>query len=384
MTTQALESLRFIRKTHLAPGEYRKNFHQIDREIIAAIGSPDADRVTPLMSKIYLRLVNAPERFWEREGVLRIEAEVREGKLLKAWGVLCDLVGVAGATASKALAWMHEQGIIGYFSGKNGVGMRIFFNRASSSIGVRGNAGGKKILAFHPTSRDGAPASTYEAAFNDSFAVKENLDKDLNPAAPKNGANREWLDESLSELAPALGCQSLSSKQQDGRETKVGPQGAGGVSVAEIVERLKHELEPSLKCAATQVATRIATREIARTREWFETKALPKAVRVAQHETYDLLRKHDRVDERGRRARADLTVGRWAGEATPPVARPLTKGEIQETAETCVALLEAQGKPIDATLAEIVSEGGGWLSAEDAPRVREAAESLLLSRGDRG
>ena len=383
MTTQVLESLRFIRKTHLAPGEYRKNFHQIDREIIAAIASPDADRVTPLMSKIYLRLVNAPERFWEREGVLRIEAEIREGRLVKAWAVLCDLVGVAGATASKALGWMHEQGIIGYFSGKNGVGMRIFLNRASSSIGVRNNSGGKKILAFHPASRDGAPASMHEAAFNDSFAVKENLDKDLNPVAPKNGAYGETIDESSSEPALALGRQSLSPKRSDNQKPEVRPQGSGAVSVTELIERLKHELEPGLKCAAAQAAKQIATREIARTREWFETKALPKAVRVAQHETYDLLRKHGRVDERGRRARADLAVGRSAGELTQLPARPLTRAEIQETAETCVALLEVQGKPIDTTLAEIVSEGG-WLSVEDAPRVREAAEKMLLSRGDKG
>ncbi|MCA1615625.1 MAG: hypothetical protein LC800_16295, partial [Acidobacteria bacterium] len=99
-------------------------------------------------------------------------------------------VGVAGATASKALAWMHEQGIIGYFSGKNGVGMRIFLNRANSSIGVRNGSAGKKILAFHPASHAVAPASAQEAAFNDSFAVKEISDQDLNPPAPKTA--RTW------------------------------------------------------------------------------------------------------------------------------------------------------------------------------------------------
>ncbi len=95
MTTHALQATRFVRRTRLAPHEYRKNFHQIDREVLAAVTSEEADRVTPLMSKIYLRLVNAPERFWEREGVLRIEAEERGEKFLKAWVVLCDLAGVA-------------------------------------------------------------------------------------------------------------------------------------------------------------------------------------------------------------------------------------------------------------------------------------------------
>src|SRR5881275_210131 len=102
MAVAPLPASRFIRKTQLGANEYRKNFHQIDREIIAALTSPEADEVTPLMSKIYLRLVNAPDRYWEREGVLRIEAEIREEKLVKAWSVLCDLVGVASATASKA------------------------------------------------------------------------------------------------------------------------------------------------------------------------------------------------------------------------------------------------------------------------------------------
>ena len=61
----------------------------------------------------------------------------------------------------------------------------------------------------------------------------------------------------------------------------------------------------------------------------------------------------------------------------------LTPEEIRETAETCVALLETQGKSIDVTLSEISSEGGGWLLPEDAPRVREAALVLLSERSER-
>src|SRR4051812_27185640 len=130
MAAQQLISHRFVRKTQLAATEYHKNFYKLDQEVIAAITSGEADAVTPLMSKVYLRLVNAPTQYWERDGVLRFEAECREGKPLKAWIVLCELLGVASATASKALSWMHDQGIIGYFAGKNGVGIRIFLNRA--------------------------------------------------------------------------------------------------------------------------------------------------------------------------------------------------------------------------------------------------------------
>src|ERR671912_564142 len=145
-------SSRFVRKTQLAANEYHKNFYKLDGDIIAAITSAEADRVTPLMSKIYLRLVNAPSEYWEREGVLRFEAQCREGKQVKAWDVLCEALGVASATANKAITWLHDSGIIGYFAGKNGVGIRIFLNRAAASIGVRASSAGQKILHFAPAS----------------------------------------------------------------------------------------------------------------------------------------------------------------------------------------------------------------------------------------
>ena len=138
MTATALAPPRFVRRTQLGPNEYRKNFRQIDGDVISAVTSVEADRVTPLMSKIYLRLVHAPAQYWERDGVLRFESELRDDGHVTAWVALCEMVGVASATARKALLWMHEQGIIGYFAGKNGVGIRIFLNRAASSIGSQG------------------------------------------------------------------------------------------------------------------------------------------------------------------------------------------------------------------------------------------------------
>jgi hypothetical protein len=174
MSLQSLPAPRFVRRTSLGPNEYRKNFRQLDREVIDAVTSPEADRVTPLMSKIYLRLANAPEKYWEREGVLRFEADLGgEGRPATAWAQLCEVAGVASATASKALRWMHEQGVVGYFSGKNGAGIRVFLNRACSSIGVRKGPAGEKILAFPHTSAGGSRASAGEAAFNDSYAVLE-------------------------------------------------------------------------------------------------------------------------------------------------------------------------------------------------------------------
>jgi hypothetical protein len=373
MTLQAVSTPRFVRKTQLAPNEYRKNFHQIDREVTAVITSAEADQVTPLMSKIYLRMVNAPERFWEREGVLRIEAEVRDEKLVKAWAVFCDLVGVASATASKAVRWMHEQGIIGYFSAKNGVGLRIFLNRAASSVGVRQAQAGKKILAFPPASSSAPPASLNEPAFMDSYAVREILDKDINPRAPKNGGETGRADRTLPEPIPQVTVHQHPNTTP-AVPTKPAPD---TFSLKDVITRLRAELEPAMHTAARQAAAR----EHERTREWLENRGLPKAARVAQHEAYNVLRKYGVINESSRASRSQLDVGR--NNYTQPDPQPLTDDEVNDLAQACLAMLETQGQSIEVTLSEMSAEAGGFLLPEDAGRAREKANSLL-SAGDGG
>ncbi len=375
---------RFVRRTRLQRNEYNKNFRMLDEETLAAITSPEADAITPLMSKIYLRLLQAPDHCFRGERELHFEGEVREGKRTKAWDQLCQHLRVSSETAQKALHWMHEQGIIGYSAFKNRVGIFIFLNRAAGSIGDRQTSGREKILQFPPASENKHPASPNDAAFNDPFGDSDGLDKDLNPDAPKTGADTKPVVKKVLEPNPPPATQSQAPSRSEERKVEATAQRPSTVSVDEIIERLKNELEPCVKAAATQAAAQTAAREIARTREWFETKALPKAVRVAQHETYNLLRKHSSVDERARRARTDLEVGRAASDSyTPPVAHCLTLVEIRETAEICVALLETQGKSIDVTLSESSSEGGGWLLPEDAPKVREEAERLMRARSER-
>jgi hypothetical protein len=376
MAAQALETPRFIRKTQLSMGEYRKNFHQIDDEVMEAITSREADQVTPLMSKIYLRLVRAPVKFWERDGVLRFEAEWREAKgQTKAWTVLCETVGVASATASKAIQWMHEQGIIGYFAGKNGVGIRIFLNRAASSIGVRA---GKKILEFPPASRAERRASRNEPAFNDTYGVRDVLDTDFNPCAPKDGADKQKVGKTSPESQTTPDALKGTPSGPGGGEVEA-PKSrtADALSINEIVRWLKAELEPTLQQAANQAARR----EHERTREWLENRGLPKAARVAQREAYNVLRNHGVINAANERARADLEVGRNNYMAE---AKPLTEGEIKELAEICIAMLETHGQAIETTLSEVSSEAGGCLLPEDAPRVRDLAQSMLQESNWRG
>jgi hypothetical protein len=365
MTLQAVSVPRFVRRTQLGQNEYRKNFHQIDREVMAVVTSAEADRVTPLMSKIYLRMVNAPERFWEREGVLRIESEVRDEQLVKAWAVFCDLVGVASATASKAIRWMHEQGIIGYFSGKNGVGLRVFLNRAASSIGVRQGQAGKKILAFPLGSSSEAPASLNEAAFMDSFAVRETLDKDINPRAPKDGAESKQVDKRIPDPTPPT-----PTLRSDATSSAIPFQTPDVISLNDVVMRLKAELEPAMHSVARQAAAR----EHERTREWLENRGLPKAARVAQHEAYNVLRKYGVVNESARAPRSQLDVGR--NNYVPPGPQPLTDDEVNELAQACVAVLETKGQSVEVTLSEMSTDAGGFLLPEDSVRVRERANSL--------
>jgi hypothetical protein len=371
MSAQPYTAARFVRKTQLGQGEYRKNFHQIDDEVMAMVTSKEADQVTPLMSKVYLRLVRAPTQYWEREGVLRFEAEFREeGKPVKAWTALCELLGVASATASKALSWMHEVGVIGYFAGKNGVGIRIFLNRAASSIGTRQASGGKKILVFPPASPVERRASPNEAAFNDTYGVSENLDSGLNRSAPKNGADTKPVDKKSSDLVPAKDSQQLGIRE--GREIELA-QADRTVPVGEIVRQVVAELEPSMQSAARQAAAR----EQERTREWLETRGLPKAARVAQREAYNVLRSHGLIDPSAQRSRRDAEVGQAQPDGVE--AKPLSAEEVKLMAEACVALWEAQGQAIDVTLAELSSEVGGSLLPEDAPKVREAAHLIISS-----
>ena len=358
---------RFVRRTQLAANEYRRNFRQLDEDAIAAITSEEADRVTPLMSKIYLRLISAPSEFWERDGVLYFVAGEKDGRPVKASKVLYEVLGVASATTHKALAWMHERGIIGYFAGKNGVGIRIFINRAAGSIGVRAPSAGKKILPFARGSNGAFHGSTVEPAFNDSFADLEVLDTDSDPRAPKDGAEQTAVVKRPPEPHPAL----LRPVTRDAG-AEVTPPAALRVEVPveEIVSRLSRELEPSLQSAARQAAAR----EHERTREWLESRGLPKAARVAQREAYNVLRKYGVIKET---TPSHADVGRNHGAQDH---QRLSESQVEELAQACIALLEVKGQSVEVTLSELSVAAGGFLLPDDAPRVRAIVEALLDGR----
>jgi hypothetical protein len=369
MGAEALSAERFVRRTQLGRDEYRKNFRQLDREAIDAVTSPEADAVTPLMSKVYLRLANAPEMHWEREGVLRFAGEERGGEWVTAWGQLVSLLGVASATARKALQWMHAEGVVGYYAGKNGVGIRIFLNRASSSIGRRVETS-QKNLRLVRASNGGARASKGDTPFSDSFADLEVLETDLNPRAPKNGAGnvevvKKYPDQRHIPAGPV------------GHDTFIAEEATPGTGphpempIEELVSRLRRELEPSLHSAAR----RAAAQEHERTREWLESRGLPKAARVAQREAYNVLRKYSLIRGVAGDPSAPADVGRDVH--APAGLHQLSEQEVEEFAQACVAMLEVKGQSVELTLSEMSVAAGGFLLPEDTPRVRASATALL-------
>lgn len=367
MPATALSTPRFLRKTTLAENEYRRNFRQIDNDVIEVITSPEADAITPLMSKIYLKLTTMPGSYVESEGVLRFTEEIREGKRRTAWQVLCGLLNVSSSTANKALAWLHAQSIVGYFAAKNGVGIRIFLNRASASIGTKGQSAPKKNLSFSPAPSGEARASSSEAGFSGSLAG-EDLDLDVISHPPDGGADQEQS-----------GNKSPIPKRFASREVNCDTAPSGtrtertDICVAELAREILAKVSPQIEATIQSATKQAAFCEHGRTREWLEKAGLPKVARVAQREAYNVLRRQGVTIETSARARSQLQVG-----AAPPITcgpKPLSPAEVTETVEFCLFRLQTHGQAIDVTLAEISAEGGGYLLADDAPRVRELAEA---------
>src|SRR6266545_2537005 len=281
MTSAATATGRFVRRTSLGDGEYRVNFKQIDCEVLKALASDEACAVTPSMSKIYNRLLLAPSSCWEREGVLRFVGAEREGETLTAWEQLVELTGVANSTLSKALTWMHDTGIIGYDARKNGVGIRIFINRARSSIRSKG---GEKNLRLVPTPSDRAPAPADGMPFKEG-ASRESLDKDINPRARMRAVKPPIV----AEAASCVVAEQPSSRPNN-PTAAIGP--AVQLDLGQVVNAVKRELEPVIASMCGDAIDSACRKQAALNLEWFERAELPKAVRVAQREAFDLLRSY--------------------------------------------------------------------------------------------
>ncbi|MGI9105469.1 MAG: hypothetical protein ACR2G4_04385 [Pyrinomonadaceae bacterium] len=277
---------------------------------------------------------------------------------------------------------MAERKLIGYHAGKNGVGIRIFINRAVNSVKQESERK-QKNLRLVPVANGGAHVSQNEMPFKNY--PREIVDKDKESSAPKNGADiTTTTSVEISSDQPV----SLPAAPQQIAicpEKKVPANTNEAISFipTSLVNQLRDALEPQLRSIAMQAATNAAAREHERTRQWLDQYGLPKAARVAQHEAYNIFKHQSAKVDAAERARADLQVGRNVTVCLPPEVRPHTEAEIAEIAEVCVTMLEVQGKAIDETLAEISAASGGWVAAEDMPKVRAATHALLRARNER-
>lgn len=329
------------------------------------------------MPHIYLCLVNAPMKFYEREGVLRFAGEVREGKSFTAWEQLIELLEVADGTAHKALRWMAEQKLIGYYAGKNGVGIRIFLNRAAASV-KHETEHRQKNLRLLPAANRAARVSRNETPFK--IKTREILDQEIDSHAPKNGAESDVIDKFSSAATPETASPSAEHTQPATHsETNEVNLSADTIDLESLVERIKRELESCVKSVATSAATQAAAREHERTRDWLDKYGLPKAARVAQREAYQIFKHQAGKVSASQRAHAELQVGRNADMHSPSEPKPRTPAEIAEVAEMCLTMLDVQGKPVEQTLAEMCANDG-WLLPSDVPKVRDAIVAMLRAR----
>src|SRR4051812_28006264 len=106
---------------------------EIRSDILTKVTSEEAAEVTPHLSRIYLRLVNAPAQYWERENVLRFTGNVEGGRTVStAWAQLVARVQVPPDVARKALEWLHDQGIIIFSASQNGREIILTFEGISN------------------------------------------------------------------------------------------------------------------------------------------------------------------------------------------------------------------------------------------------------------
>jgi hypothetical protein len=267
---------RFVRRTSLAENEYRVNFKQLDNDVIKTLVSQEARAVTPQMSTIYLCLLSAPQHCWEREGVLYFSGEDRAEGHLTAWEQMREIVGVANSTLSKALDWMHKTGVIGYDARANGAGIRVFFNRASASIRSKPSQipPAQKILRFPPTPSASVPTPTVGVGFKEDSS-------EINREITFRASAREEFPPVNGDSATAVRTEPPVPNLRPSPAQSANPDAA---LIATLTKQVAAELRSEIGAAIE--------RETDNTRQWFLNHGLPKATRVAQRETYNLLRAH--------------------------------------------------------------------------------------------
>lgn len=375
--TNTSSSHRFVRRTTLTAAERRMNFHQIDHDVVATVCSDEAAKVTDKMSKIYLRLVSAPRHFWQSEGVLCFEGEGREDEWHTGYEQLIELLGVSSATAAKALAWMSEQGVIGYSSPKNGHATRIWLNRAASSISTSQQRKdnlrlvGATVKSAEANSFFGAPALKNEPAFKEVF-IQDTFEINLYPGAP------EHAPDTTSPPQPERPTIVESRPVPTHVPSNPLPPLSEGTRIAQQIEQLAADVEklqlaiaqpPSAGSilAAVSAAVRAEINDQLEhqfnlTRSWLRDKALPQVSRISQGETFKLLRAAGLV-----KSKAEEKAAAYVGASTPRPASyqggdsdspKAANDDLLAAAEAVWLIADLQKLDLETCLREVIAEKG--------------------------
>jgi len=105
---------------------------KIREDILKKVTSAEASRVTPFMSHVFLRLVNAPPEFREGVSVLRFSTTAKAARTVTtAWGQIAQLAGVSSHVARKALTWLDGQDVLTLTTSEKGQEVVITFEGIS-------------------------------------------------------------------------------------------------------------------------------------------------------------------------------------------------------------------------------------------------------------
>jgi hypothetical protein len=366
--------LRVVRRVFLYPHEKRTNFTPVDNDILRAVSSDEAARVTDKMSKIYLRLlqIRRDSPFCQSDGVVCFPGEEKAGQWVTAFDQMVAYLGVAPATARKALEWLKQKGIIGYVCPK-GYPVRIWLNRAASSIAPREGAEGRHLRAVPSpdTPAPGASALDTNAdapffydesasvpAFKESHGHEESFSS-VNPRALVSAA------ESAPPGKPAAPTAQAAPRPNNPAGSGISGERADGSGALTEVKRLstlmaeiERKVSGILPACASAVRAEVDDQlefQFRKIRQFLHDKAVPQAARTGQQEAYKILRRFGAVAAESRTKSAVYTGASDTPAAAQPAAHHahqtrLTREAALELAESIWRENERTGGAIEQTL----------------------------------
>ncbi|HYE75859.1 MAG TPA: hypothetical protein VEF04_21120, partial [Blastocatellia bacterium] len=322
----------------------------------------------------YLRLVQIKRDspFYQSNGALCFSGEEKNGQWITGFDQLVQFLGVAPATARKALEWMKGKGIIGYLCPK-GFPTRIWLNHAETSITTKQTANSNFSEAKSGASFFCAE-STDVPTFKEDHAHGDNL-SNTKPHALSSAAAASHTHISFSQ-EPKL--QSSDNLRGGILGEKQAPQNTEEIKkLTRVVGELERKVAKILPDCAMAVRAEIDDQmelQFNKIRRYLAEKALPQAARTGQQEAYKILRRYGAIASETQEKQG-LYVGSSKSDAqTKAVSRVhLTQEKATEIAASIWLESRRLNEPIDKTFKKYL-----WLW--EAQQQFDAKEIELLKK----